>query len=65
MVGVIAVCAVTSVAWSEPSLKVITAENGLGYCPASAAHLHVAERQASEDLLLLMFSLSLGRGGLG
>lgn len=64
VLAVMAVCAVASVAWSEPSLMVVTADNGLGYCPVPAAIGHSADQQVSEDLLLLMFGLSQGRGGL-
>ena len=46
-------------------MTVLTAENGLGYCPIHAPSAYFSEQQANEDLLLLMFGLSQGRGGLG
>ena len=64
MCAAVVVCALASVAWSEPALKVLTAENGLGYCPVPAQDLRLEDQQVSEDFLLLMFSLSQGRGGL-
>jgi hypothetical protein len=65
VLAAVAVFAAASVVWSEPSMTVLTAENGLGYCPAHDASAHLSDRQPSEDLLLLMFSLSQGRGSLG
>ena len=65
VLAAVAVFAAASVAWSEPSMTVLTAENGLGYCPVHAPSAYLSEQQANEDLLLLMFGLSQGRGGLG
>lgn len=64
VIAAVAVCAVAALAWSEPTLSVISAENGRGYCPVPANSVRVADLQVSDDLLLLMFSLSQGRGGL-
>ena len=63
VVGVVAVCAIASLAWSEPTLSVISAENGRGYCAVPVSNALLANQQVSEDLLLLMFSLSQGRAG--
>jgi len=61
----VGVCAFAAAAWSEPSLSVISAENGRGYCPVPVAGARLSDQQASPDLLLLMFSLSQGRAAQG
>lgn len=59
------VCAVAAMAWSEPGLLVISAADGREYCPVPLTFERTAAQQASPDLLLLMFSLSQGRGSQG
>jgi len=65
VIAAVAVCTAASLAWSEPTLSVISAENGRGYCPLPAVTMRLTDPQVSDDLLLFMFSLSQGRGGLG
>jgi len=62
LIAAVTVCASASLAWSEPTLSVIAAENGRGYCTVPLNDARLENLQASEDLLLLMFSLSQGRG---
>lgn len=63
VLAALAVFAFAADAWSEPSLSVISAENGRGYCPVPMENIRVSDLQASPDLLLLIFGLSQGRAG--
>ena len=65
VLSILGVCAVAALAWREPSLSVLSVENGRGYCPVPVAIARQEELQVSPDLLLFMFSLSQGRGTQG
>ena len=65
VLALLAICALATAAWHEPMPSVLTAEEGLGYCPVRQGSAHDDQPQANPDLLLLMFGLSRGRSGHG
>lgn len=61
LVAAVSVFALAALVWREPSVTVISAENGRGYCPVPLASVQAYELRVSPDLMLLMFSLSQAR----
>jgi len=62
LVGALGVASLAAAAWHEPSPGVLSAKNGLDYCPLPPNARADVQVQPSQDLLLLVFGLSQGLG---
>ncbi|MGH8352082.1 MAG: hypothetical protein ACRERY_00905, partial [Pseudomonas sp.] len=55
LVGALGVASLAAAAWHEPSPAVISAQNGLGYCPLPPNARAAVQLQPDRDLLWLLF----------
>jgi len=60
LVGALGVASLAAAAWHEPAPAVLSAQNGLGYCPLPPNARAKVQLRPDQDLLLLMFGLSQG-----